>query len=287
MDWAPPFDPAFFFLYRGDFDPSMTSELIFVGLGLSGTDGMTVKALNALRECDKIYAEFYTSMLIGTKLEDLEAVLGKKIKVLYRAQVEECDDIIKDAMEMRVGFITAGDTMSATTHVDLRIQAAEAGIPVRMFHGISIFAAAPTSLGLQHYKFGRTVTLPFIDGNSRRNSPYGHIKENKDRGLHTMILLDIRAGELRYMTAHQAIEWLLLGESKWGEGLIDDKTLICVASKVGSPEEKVFAGYPQDLLKMDLGEPLQTLVLPGRLHFMEAFALVKFAGAPEEIIEDE
>ena len=42
----------------------MTSELIFVGLGLSGTDGMTVKAFNALKECDKIYAEFYTSMLM-------------------------------------------------------------------------------------------------------------------------------------------------------------------------------------------------------------------------------
>ncbi|MBQ5483234.1 MAG: diphthine synthase, partial [Candidatus Methanomethylophilus sp.] len=39
----------------------MTSELIFVGLGLSGVDGMTVKAFNALKECDKIYAEFYTS----------------------------------------------------------------------------------------------------------------------------------------------------------------------------------------------------------------------------------
>ena len=55
----------------------MTSELIFVGLGLSGTDGMTVKALNALKECDKIYAEFYTSLLIGTKVEELEEVIGK------------------------------------------------------------------------------------------------------------------------------------------------------------------------------------------------------------------
>ena len=200
---------------------------------------------------------------------------------------QECDDIIRDAMEMRVGFITAGDTMSATTHVDLRIQAAEAGIPVRVFHGISIFSACPTSLGLQHYKFGRTVTLPFLEENYHPKSPYDHIKENKDRGLHTMILLDIRADELRYMTAHQAIEWLIEGENKWGEGLIDDRTLLCVASKVGSPEERIFAGYPQDLLKMDVGEPLQTLVLPGKLHFMEQYALVKFAGAPEEIIEDE
>ena len=265
----------------------MTSELVFVGLGLSGTDGMTVKALNALKECDKIYAEFYTSTLIGTSVADLEEVLGKKIYIMYRAQVEESDDIIKDALEMRVGFITAGDTMLATTHVDLRIQAEEAGIPVRVFHGISIFSACPTSLGLQPYKFGRTVTLPFLEENYHPKSPYDHIKENKDRGLHTMILLDIRADELRYMSAHQAIEWLIEGENKWGEGLIDDRTLLCVASKVGSPEERIFAGYPQDLLKMDVGEPLQTLVLPGKLHFMEQYALVKFAGAPEEIIEDE
>ena len=262
-------------------------ELVFVGLGLSGTDGMTVKAFNALKECDKIYAEFYTSVLIGTKPEDLEAAIGKKIHILYRAQVEECNDIISDAKTMRVGFITAGDTMSATTHVDLRIQAAEEGIPVRVFHGISIFSACPTSLGLQHYKFGRTVTLPFMEENYHPKSPYDHIMENKRRGLHTLILLDIRADELRYMTAHQAIEWLMTAESEWGEGLIDDKTILCVATHVGCPDERVFAGYPQDLLKMDLGEPLHSLVLPGKLHFMEAFALVKFAGAPEEIIEDE
>ena len=265
----------------------MTSELIFVGLGLSGADGMTVKALEALKTCDKIYAEFYTSFLIGTKPEDLEKIIGKKINVLYRGQVEESEDIINDAMNMRVGFITAGDTMAATTHVDLRIQAKDAGIPVRLFHGISIFSACPSSTGLQPYKFGRTVTLPFIEDGYQPRSPYDHIKENKDRGLHTMILLDIHADEMRYMTAKQALEWLIEGERKWGEGLISDDTLMVVASQVGSPNEKVTAGYVKDLLEKDLGEPLFTLILPGNLHFMEQYALVYFAGAPEEIIEDD
>ena len=265
----------------------MTSELIFVGLGLSGTDGMTVKALEALKTCDKIYAEFYTSFLIGTKPEDLEKVIGKKIKVLYRGQVEESEDIINDAMNMRVGFITAGDTMAATTHVDLRIQAKDAGIPVRIFHGISIFSACPSSTGLQPYKFGRTVTLPFIEDGYQPKSPYDHIKENKDRGLHTMILLDIHADEMRYMSAKEALEWLIEGEEKWGEGLISEDTLMVVASQVGSPNEKITAGYVKDLLQKDLGEPLFTLILPGNLHFMEQYALVYFGGAPEEIIEDD
>ena len=265
----------------------MTSELIFVGLGLSGVDGMTVKALEALKTCDKIYAEFYTSFLIGTKPEDLEKIIGKKINVLYRGQVEESEDIINDAMNMRVGFITAGDTMAATTHVDLRIQAKDAGIPVRIFHGISIFSACPSSTGLQPYKFGRTVTLPFIEDGYQPKSPYDHIKENKDRGLHTMILLDIHADEMRYMTAKQALEWLIEGEKKWGEGLISDDTLMVVASQVGSPNEKITAGYVKDLLEKDLGEPLFTLILPGNLHFMEQYALVYFGGAPEEIVEDD
>ncbi len=265
----------------------MTSELIFVGLGLSGTDGMTVKAFEALKECDKVYAEFYTSTLIGTDVSDLEKKIGKPVQVIHRQEVEEGESIINDAKTMRVAFVTAGDTMLATTHVDIRIQAEEEGIPVRVFHGISIFSACPTSLGLQPYKFGRTVTLPFLEMDYQPKSPYDNIKENKDRGLHTMILLDIRADEMRYMTAHQAIEWLLEGEKKWQERLITDKTLLCVVSKAGSPEEQVFAGYPQDLLAMDIGAPLHTLVLPGNLHFMESYALVNFAGAPEEIIEEE
>ena len=59
----------------------MTSGLVFVGLGLCGPDGMTVKAMNALKECDKIYAEFYTSFLIGTSVKDLEDAIGKKIAI--------------------------------------------------------------------------------------------------------------------------------------------------------------------------------------------------------------
>ena len=266
---------------------AMTSELVFVGLGLSGVDGMTVKALNALKECDKIYAEFYTSNLIGTEVSDLAEFIGKEIHVVYRSEVEEGHGIIEDAKTMRVAFVTAGDTMLATTHVDLRIQAVMEGIPVRVFNGISIFSACPTCLGLQPYKFGRTVTLPFLQRNYQPKSHYDHIMENKKRALHTMILLDIRAEELRYMTAKDAIEWLLAGEEKWGEGLITDKTLLCVVSHAGAEDEKVVAGYPKDLLQMDLGAPLQPLVLPRELHFMEAEALVDFAGAPEEIIQDD
>lgn len=265
----------------------MTSELIFIGLGLSGVDGLTIKAFEVMRTCDKIYAEFYTSFLINTKIEDLERKIGKNIHILRRGQVEEDNDIINDAMKMRVGFVTAGDTMAATTHIDLRIRAKDAGIPIRLFHGISIFSACPSSIGLQPYKFGRTVTLPFIEDGYQPKSPYDHIVENKRRNLHTMILLDIRADEMKYMSAKDAIEWLLESEERWNEGLVTKDTLMVVASQVGSPDERITAGYVKDLLQKDLGKPLFTLILPGNLHFMEQYALVYFAGAPEEIIESD
>ncbi|MDR0335290.1 MAG: diphthine synthase, partial [Methanomassiliicoccaceae archaeon] len=191
------------------------------------------------------------------------------------------------ARTSRAGFVTAGDTMAATTHVDLLIQAAEEGIPTKVYHGVSIFSACPTSLGLQPYKFGRTVTLPFIDDGYHPRSPYDHLVTNRNEGLHSMVLLDIRADEMRYMSAHQAIEWLLEAERKWNCGLVTDETIICVASRIGSDSEKVFAGYPRDLLAMNLGEPLHTLVIPGQLHFMESYALVHLAGAPETIIKDD
>ena len=263
------------------------SELIFAGLGLSGSDGMTIRALNALRECDIIFAEFYTSSLIGTDIDDIETAIGKKINILDREQVEEGDIILKNARISRVGFVTAGDTMAATTHADLLIQAAEEKIPTKIIHGISVFSACPSSLGLQPYKFGRTVTLPFTEEGYHPRSPYDHLVANKKEGLHSMVLLDIRAHEKRYMNAHQAIEWLLEGEKRWNCGLVTDETLICVASKIGSDDEKVFAGYPHDLLKKDLGEPLHTIVIPGNLHFMESYALVHLAGAPLSITEKE
>jgi len=261
--------------------------LIFAGLGLGGVDGMTVKALNALRKCDIVFAEFYTSVLLDADPEALGKALGKNITILSRRQVEEEDIVIDAAKGSRVGFVTAGDTMAATTHVDLLIRAAEEKIPVKVFHGVSIFSACPSSLGLQPYKFGRTVTLPFIENGYHPRSPYDHLIANKKDGLHSMVLLDIRADEDRYMTAHQAIEWLLEAERKWNSGLIGEETIICVASRLGSDSEKVYAGYPRELLKKDLGGPLHTLVIPGNLHFMESHALVHLAGAPASIIRDD
>jgi len=261
-------------------------ELIFVGLGLGGVDDLSARALEALKGCDQVFGEFYTSRLIDSTPDELEKVIGKGIVRLCRKEVEEEELVIEAAKKGKVAFVTAGDTMAATTHVDLRIRADEEGIPTSIFYGVSIFTACASALGLQPYKFGRTVTIPFPEPGYTPLSPYENIYENWSRGLHTLVLLDIREEEGRYMTANQAVQWLLDAERAKGAGMITDRTIICAAARVGSRTEKVAAGYPEKMLAEDMGPPLHAVVVPGKLHFVEAYALVKFAGAPEEIAED-
>ncbi len=262
-------------------------HLIFVGLGLSKPEDMSVRALEALRSCDEVFAEFYTSRLIDATPEELEAFIGRKLTVLRRSEVEEGNIIIEAARSKRVAFVVAGDPMSATTHVDLRLRAIEEGIDTDLVHGVSIFTAAAAAFGLQPYKFGRAVTIPFPEPGYLPSSPYENILENRSRGLHTLVLLDIREEEGRYMTAAEAVRWLLDAESRLRGGLLDDDTVLCAGARIGSSQQRLLAGSPSMLSGTDMGPPLHCVIVPGRLHFMEARSLVLIASAPESILQDD
>lgn len=245
-----------------------------------------MRALTTLRNCDEIFAEFYTSKLNDAQPKDLEAFIGKKLTVLKRADVEEKNLIVSAARTKKVAFIAAGDPMSATTHLDLRLRAMKENIHTDVINGVSIFTACAAALGLQPYKFGRTVTIPFPEPNFLPSSPYDNILENYSRGLHTLILLDIKQEEDRYMTAPMAMRWLMDAEERLGKGLINEHSLFCAAARVGSERQALFAGYPDEVAQVDLGPPLHCLVMPGRLHFMEAQALVVLANAPADILDE-
>jgi len=53
--------------------------LTFIGLGLFDEYDISLKGLEAIREADLVYAEFYTSCLMGTSLERMEKLYGKKV----------------------------------------------------------------------------------------------------------------------------------------------------------------------------------------------------------------
>ncbi len=248
--------------------------LTFVGLGLYDADDITIRGKKAIEEADVVFAEFYTSKLIGMGVDELERAIRKEIKVLSREEVEDGKRIIEEAAGKKVVLLVAGDPMIATTHVSLRIIAEELGIKTKIVHNASIISAAPGILGLQNYKFGRTVSLPFPQENYFPTSAYDFIYENYSRGLHTLILLDINP---RPMSANEAMQILLDMEEKKGKGLFNEKTLIAVIARAGAPDCLVRAGYIGELIHEDFGPPLHSLVLPGQLHFAEEEALEKLA----------
>ncbi len=259
-------------------------ELIFVGLGLYDEKDISLKGLEASEEADSVYSEFYTSDLAGTSLKDIEDRLDKKIRSLSREEVEKEAIPIKDAEEKTVVFLTGGDPMVATTHIDLRLRAEEKGIETSIIHSSSIFSAVPSQLGLQHYKFGRTVTLPFISEDKKYPvSPYNNIKENMERGLHTLVLLDINSEDKKYMDVKEGIRALLDLEDRLEEGVIQEKTLIAGLARVGSKYPEVKADFPKELMSHDFGGGLHTMVVFGDLHFMEVDSLVNLADAPKDI----
>jgi len=260
-------------------------RLLFVGLGLYNEKDVSLNGLSEIKQCGKVFAEFYTSKLISLKKEDFEQTFGKHVEILTREETEKGDKILDCASKENVVFLTCGDPMTATTHVDLRIRAERRGITTKIIHSGSIVTAAPGLLGLQNYKFGRTTTLAFPEKNYFPTSPYSVILDNKKMGLHTLVLLDIQADKDVYMTANRGLKLLLEMEEKLGKHLFDEESVVCVVARAGSPEPTVAAGSIKELIKQDFGGPLHTIIVPGDLHFMEIEALEIFAGLPKQLSE--
>lgn len=165
--------------------------LYLIGLGLGDDKDITVRGMECVQKCDKLYLEYYTSVL-GIDKYKLEQAYGKKIILADRNMVEsEAEEIYLQGLESNIGFLVVGDPLCATTHVDLMLRAREKGIEVQVIHNTSVMAAV-ASCGLQLYQYGYTVSIPFFEGDIRPTSYYQRIKYNKDGGMHSLCLLDIK-----------------------------------------------------------------------------------------------
>lgn len=262
--------------------------LTFVGLGLFDEKDITLKGLQAVRSADIVFLEAYTSCLMGTNIEKMEKLYGQKINILNREDVEVHPDWLKEACDKNVVFMTGGDTMASTTHIDLRLRAAGMGIKTEIIHGPSITSAVYGLSGLQNYRFGKSVSIPFPYTSNRgvrvvTETPYDTIASNKRSGLHTLVFLDIDS-QKGYMTASEGLGLLMEVENKRQESIMDDTIAVGIA-RAGSHRPTVYADYASNFKNFNLGDPLHILIITGKLHFVEACALVTFAGAPPEIME--
>lgn len=258
-----------------------------VGLGLFDEKDISLKGVETLKNVDKVYAEFFTSRLFGSNFEAIESIIGKEIIVLDRTQVEEESVFLSEAKDMDVALITGGDPLIATTHSDFLVECAKRDIGFEVIHGSSIISSAPAISGLQAYKFGKVTTIPFPDYNFFPKSPYIAIEENLKMDMHTLVLLDIQAHKDRYMTINQGLENLMtIRDNLEREGMINEDTLAIGIARVGSKDNLVKAGYIEDLLDFEFGGPLHCIIIPSKLHIVEAEYLVEVANGPKELLDD-
>lgn len=79
--------------------------LYVVGLGLGDEKDITVNGLEAVKRCERVYLEAYTSIL-GVPKERLEALYGREVVVADREFVEQgIDGMLNEALKMDVAFL--------------------------------------------------------------------------------------------------------------------------------------------------------------------------------------
>jgi len=263
-------------------------ELAFVGLGLGDERGLSVRGREILSASSVVFAEEYTAVAPAGTLDRLEALLGKRVRRLDRPLLESERPIL-DALadHPRVALVVVGDPFAATTHVALRLAAERAGHTWSYCPNASILTAAAGFLGLMHYRFGRTVSLPFPSAGFAPTSPLEQIASNRERHLHTLLLLDLRPEEGRYLSATAALA--VLRERDPDARVLADSDPLAVVARVGQENEGAWVAPFVRLRTLEFGPPMHAVVvLAPPLHFEEEAALRRFvvpdpapaAGAP-------
>ncbi len=228
---------------------------------------LTLEGYNAAKKC-MVYLEVYTSFL-KTPVELLEKIVQKKITVLTRKDVEETQKFLKEAKTTDVALLVVGDPLVATTHAEIIIEARKQNIKTKIIHNSSVYSAVAET-GLQIYKFGKTVTIPYPQKGFQPTSFYETIQKNKSMGAHTLVLLDIQEDQKRYMNPKEAIK-ILQDQGYTGE-------LVCI-SRLGLKDQNIVYGTLEELQSLDAhywGAPPHCLVVPSSLHFKEEEFLEAF-----------
>jgi diphthine synthase len=252
---------------------SFFMALFIVGMGLCPPGSISKEGLELIKKAGRVYMELYTNSLSISPLS-LGKEINKKVEILSREILEETSRLELESAKQDVVLLVTGDTLFATTHIELVMRLEKAGVPVRVIPNASVVNAVLFT-GLQGYKFGRIVSLPHPSPALPKSS-YIYIQKNKSIGLHTLILLDVEREGRPAMTIAKAVDALLdMGKMfKKGRLSSDDKWLGC--SRLGSKAQIIKYATPDRLKTLDFGGVPHCLIIPGELHFLEEEALERF-----------
>ena len=226
-------------------------------------NSISTDALETLKFCNKIYLENYT-VNFPYSIKKLESQYNLKIKELDRTKIED-ESVIQDAKNKNIALLVYGDTLSATTHMQLIIECKKQKIPYQIFHNASILTTIAET-GLSLYKFGKTSSMPnWTEHTNKPTSFMDYIKENQSIKAHTLILTDIG------LEIKNAINQLQESSQKTDISLPEK---IAAISNAGTENQKIFYDTLDNLKNKNISMPF-CLIIPTKLHFIEEEALEK------------
>ncbi|MCX8137477.1 diphthine synthase [Pyrobaculum aerophilum] len=239
--------------------------LSLVGLG-PGRGYVTEAAAEAIKNADCVFYEDYTAPLDVEALRRLAR--GEPIR-LTRADLEDHSgrkifECLKEGK--RAVLVTGGDPMLATAHAAILALARRRGYRVEVVPGVSIICAAFSLSCLSIYKLGGVATVTYPRGGVYSTRPYDLVEQNLQRGLHTLLLLDVRE-DGSFMPPREGAEVLLQLEERVGRGLFKEDLPIVVVYKVGWGGSAVYATLGE-IARSDLEGPA-VFIVPSRLGPVE------------------
>ena len=277
---------------------SMAAGLVLIGMGPGGVAGMTRAAILAAKNANYRRYEAYTALWSDDDLADLESEIGHIEKVM-RPEVEDPVELLRLAKSEVVALLVVGDPLQATTHVDLQLQAEEAGVDCTVIHGVSITGLVTGAIGLSNYKFGRQTTLTYPYGEWVATSPLEVIATNRMQDLHTLALLDLDptgegvGGQVPMQPKDAANSMLLMAKKLENsyEEMSDESTfdklkieackkiceeinslMVVLCSDMGTPEQNITYLPLSELSNAEVGR-LHCLVIPAKLGDVEDSAV--------------
>ena len=241
--------------------------LYIIGMGIYGEPSIPYSYYKLIRKAVKVYLETYTSPL-KVDIEKLKKIFNaKEIIPIDRSTVEENDELIREASERNVVILVSGDPLIATTHATLVLESIRNGIDVKVIHSSSALCAAIGESGLHTYKFGPSCTLIRSEKGSSLRC-YQILRDNIQKGFHTLFFLEYDALENYVMSPKEGIETLVKYDE---DNLISDEQYVIVLCALGSENEEKKILKIEEIMndKAELGEEPCILIIPGELHFTE------------------
>jgi diphthine synthase len=241
---------------------------------------MTILARKVAKDCCKLYLEGYTAVLPKEEEDRLESIVGPWEKIM-REGIEMPKAILNEAKTMAVGLLVVGDPMQATTHIDLELYCKEEDINFHVVPGLSATSLAISLSGMQSYRFGRQITLPYPHGNYLPTSPLELCLQNYENGLHTLVLLDLdptgmgieKPNPMQPIFALNLIEIMMSKYVSNGGDNVRSSAAVkqwngILLSDLGSSTEQVIAGTLSELSDIESGS-IHTLIITAKFSGME------------------